>query len=99
MRSRSTGEGSAPWRRFREAVVAFPVRYRDVAGDFPTYMYGDDFTYALFGREVMGWPVRDGTISVDDEPPGGPGAGVRMSGQLDRDGHTVMRAEIDAHGR
>lgn len=92
------GGGERPWRRFREAVVAFPVRYRDVVGDYPTYMYGDDFTYALFGREVMGWPVRDGTISMDDEPPGGPGAGVRMSGQLDRDGHTVMRAEITLTG-
>jgi acetoacetate decarboxylase len=90
--------GERPWRRFREAVVAFPVRYGDVAGDFPTYMYADDFTYALFGREVMGWAVRDGSIGIDPEPSGGPGAGVQLTGHLERDGRTVMRAEITLTG-
>jgi acetoacetate decarboxylase len=91
-------EGERPWRRFREAVVAFPVRYGEVSGDFPTYMYADDVTYVLFGREVMGWPVRDGVISVDAEPDGGPAAGVRLAGRLERDGQTVMSAEITLTG-
>jgi acetoacetate decarboxylase len=90
--------GSRPWRRFREAVVAFPVRYGDIAGDLPTYMYADDFTYALFGREVMGWPVRDGTIAIDPEPEAGPRAGVRLSGRLERDDRIVMRAEMTLTG-
>jgi acetoacetate decarboxylase len=92
------GEGPRPWRRFREAVVAFPVRFGEVSGDFPTYMYADDVTYVLFGREVMGWPVRDGVIDVDPEPAGGPTAGVRLSGRLARDGRTVMTAEVTLTG-
>jgi acetoacetate decarboxylase len=87
-----------PWRRFREAVVAFPVRSGSVSGDYPTYMYGDDAVYAAFGREVMGWPVRDGVISVDPEPEAGPGAGVRIGGRLERDGTTVMTAAIVLSG-
>jgi acetoacetate decarboxylase len=90
--------GARPWRRFREAVVAFPVRYGDVSGDLPTYMYGDDFVYTAFGREVMGWPVRDGAIHVDPEPAGGPRAGVRMTGRLEREGRTIMSAEVTLTG-
>jgi acetoacetate decarboxylase len=90
--------GPRPWRPFREAVVAFPVRYGDVSGDFPTYMYADDVTYTLFGREVMGWPVRDGAIRVDPEPAGGPQAGVRLTGVLERGGRTLMTAEVTLSG-
>ena len=90
--------GSRPWRSFREAVVAFPVRHGEVAGDFPTYMYADDFAYTVFGREVMGWPVRDGHIHVDPEPPGGPGADVRIGGRLERGGRTIMAAEVTLTG-
>ena len=91
-------DGGRPWRRFREAVVAFPVRHGDVVGDLPTYMYADDVVYTLFGREVMGWPVRDGAIHVDPEPDGGPGAGVRLAGRLVRDGRAIMSAEVTLTG-
>jgi acetoacetate decarboxylase len=87
-------DGSRPWRPFREAVVAFPVRHGAVTGDYPTYMYADDFAYIVFGREVMGWPVRDGDIHVDAEPPGGPATGVRIGGRLDRAGRTIMTAGV-----
>jgi acetoacetate decarboxylase len=91
--------GSArPWQPFREAVVAFPVRHRNVSGDYPTYMYADDFTYMAFGREVMGWPVRDGHIEIDPEPPGGPASGLRLSGSLRRDERTIMTASIELTG-
>jgi acetoacetate decarboxylase len=91
-------EGARPWRPFREAVVAFPVRYGSVAGDFPTYMYADDPAYTVLGREVMGWPVRDGLITVDPEPTGGPAPGTRLGGRLDRDGRTIMTAQVELTG-
>ena len=94
----SGGDGERPWRRFREAVVAFPVRYHEVVGDFPTYMYADDVAYTSLGREVMGWPLRDGVISVDAEPAGGLGSGVRLGAWLERDGRTVMSAEVTLTG-
>ncbi|CAN5822975.1 hypothetical protein BH23CHL8_BH23CHL8_21490 [soil metagenome] len=91
-------DGARGWQSFREAVVAFPVRHGSVAGDFPTYMYADDFAYIVFGREVMGWPVRDGLIGMDAEPPGGPRPGVRLGGRLDRDGRTLMSAQVELTG-
>jgi acetoacetate decarboxylase len=94
----SGDKGGRHWKRFREAVVAFPVRYGAVIGDFPTYMYADDWTYTAFGREVMGWPVRDGVIAVDPEPAGGPGAGIRIAGRLERGGRTIMSAEATLTG-
>jgi acetoacetate decarboxylase len=85
------------WRSFREAVVAFPVRHGDIAGDYPAYMYADDFVYTAFGRELMGWPVRDGDITVDEEPRAGLVAGTRVAARLVRDGHEVMRADVTLH--
>lgn len=87
-----------PWRQFHEAVVAFPARFGSVSGDYATYMYADDSAYTLFGREVMGWPVRDGRIEVDAEPAGGPAAGVRLSARLERGGATIMTAQLDLDG-
>ena len=91
--------GARPWQRFREAVVAFPVRHGEVRGDYPTYMYADDFTYIAFGREVMGWPIRDGHIEVDPESGGGPAAGLRLGGRLRRNERTIMTASIELTGQ
>lgn len=99
--------GEPRWTPFREAVVAFPVRYGDVEGDYPTYMYADEAAYTAFGREVMGWPVRDGSIDVEDEDEGenehegegGPVAGRRVSARLVRGGVAIMRASLELTGR
>lgn len=92
------GGGRPLWRSFREAVIAFPVSVDGVSGDYPTYMYADDFVYTAMGREVMGWPVRDGEIPVDPEPSTGLGAGVRMGARLVRDGRELMRMELRLAG-
>jgi acetoacetate decarboxylase len=86
------------WTPFREAVVAFPVWHDGVEADYPTYMYADEFAYTAFGREVMGWPVRDGRIEVDPEPAGGPAAGFHVAGRLERGGRTVMQARLTLTG-
>jgi acetoacetate decarboxylase len=91
------------WTAIREAVVAFPVRYRHVEGDLPTYMYADDPIYIAMGRELMGWPVRGGAIELDAAlgtvaDPRHPAAGDRVSARLVRNGQEVMRASLQMSG-
>jgi acetoacetate decarboxylase len=88
--------GSPGWRTFREAVVAFPVRCAGTAGDFPTHMFADDAVYNAFGREVMGWPLRDGTIEFD--APHDPGAGGKVLARLEYRSQTAVRAEVELEG-
>lgn len=95
---RSLGPSESGWTEFREAVIAFPVQRGEVTGDYPTYMYADDFVYTSMGREVMGWPVRDGHITVDPEPPGGPVAGTTLAGGLTRGGVELMHVEMTLTG-
>jgi acetoacetate decarboxylase len=90
--------GEPTWIGFREAVIAFPVRIDGVSGDYPTYMYADDFVYTAMGREVMGWPVRDGVITMDAEPSAGAGAGARMSARLVRQGRELMGIDMRLSG-
>jgi acetoacetate decarboxylase len=61
-------------------------------------MYADDAAYIAFGREVMGWPVRDGVIKVDPEPADGLVAGVTLEASMQRAGHTVMSARLTLTG-
>jgi acetoacetate decarboxylase len=89
---------TVPWTPIREAVVAFPVRYGDVSGDLPTYMYADDFIYTAMGRELMGWPVRDAVIEMDPEPDAGPVAGMTVTARMLRAGAEVMRASLTLSG-
>lgn len=95
---RSLGEATAGWTPFREAVIAFPVRRGDVVGDYPTYMYADEFAYTAMGREVMGWPIRDGQVAMDLEPHGGPVAGTTLAAKLVRSGIELMCIEMTLTG-
>ncbi len=95
---RSVGVGQSGWTTFREAVIAFPVRRGAVTGDYPTYMYADDFAYTAMGREVMGWPVRDGRIEIGPEPGGGPVLGTTIGASLTRGGIEVMHIDLRVTG-
>ena len=90
--------GERRWTSFREAVVAFPIVRDGVTGDLPVHMYADDFSYTAMGREVMGWPVRDGRIEVDAEPADGPHAGLVIGARMTREGRPVMEASITLEG-
>lgn len=90
--------GSRGSRRFLEAVVAFPVRYGDISGDYPSYMYADDWVYITSGREIQGWNVRGGEVEVSPEPESGPASGTVFHGRLERDGHQVMQATLTLSG-
>lgn len=94
----AVGGGETVSTRFREAVVAFPVRFGALEGDYPTYMYADEFIYTAFGREAMGWPVRHGTIRMTDPPDLPLAAGTLLSADLERRGQAVMRASLRLTG-
>jgi hypothetical protein len=51
--------------RFREAVVAFAGRAGTVDGEVSLFMWTDDDTYMLWGREVFGWPLERAAMSFD----------------------------------
>jgi hypothetical protein len=64
--------GEAPGRtaveskgRFREGVVGFPARYRDLKGESSQFIWSDSELYMLWSREAFGWPVRLGSIDLD----------------------------------
>lgn len=95
----AVGSGAVRLTRFREAVVAFPVRFGSLHADFPTYMYADEFIYTAFGREAMGWPVRHGTIRISDAPDGPLGPGRQLFAQLERGGQIIMRAALTLTGK
>lgn len=81
--------------RVAEAVVAFPVAYSGVGGDYTVHMYTDDPVYTAFGREVMGWPLKHGRIVVSGPPPAaGLERGVTISAHLERDDRVLMSAAL-----
>jgi acetoacetate decarboxylase len=80
--------------RVAEAVVAFPVVSGSVSGDYTAHMYANDPIYNAFGREVMGWPLRAGDVTLSPLPDGALGAGVRLTGRLERDGDALMEAAL-----
>ncbi len=89
------GDPAAAPIRVAEAVVAIPVAYGGVSGDYMAHMYADDPVYTAFGREVMGWPLKHGRVVVGPAGPG-PGLhdGVTVSAHLERDGLTIMTASL-----
>lgn len=83
----------------REAVVAFPVRHGTVAADLPAFMYADDPIYTAFGREVMGWPLRDGQVHMTTPwAVEGLQAGTRLRGLLERHGHSLLDVDMTLTG-
>lgn len=77
-----------------EAVVAFPVSFGSVSGDYTAHMYANDPVYTAFGREVMGWPLAAGDVTLSRAPEGDLRTGIRLTGRLERDGDTVMEAAL-----
>jgi hypothetical protein len=51
--------------RFREAVVAFASSAGNVDGEVSLFMWTDDDTYMLWGREVFGWPLEQAAMMFD----------------------------------
>ncbi len=65
-----TGSSADSWQReystghFREAVFAVPASVKGIEGEVSTHMWTDDDTYLQWGREVFGWPLQRGEITL-----------------------------------
>jgi Acetoacetate decarboxylase (ADC) len=57
--------GTGDYIELREAAIGFPVHFAGEQGDDTVYMFATDPVYTAFGREMMGWPVVGGDVSVD----------------------------------
>jgi hypothetical protein len=45
-------------------VFALPAEVMGIAGEVSTHMWTDDDTYLHWGREVFGWPLQRGEITL-----------------------------------
>jgi acetoacetate decarboxylase len=79
---------------FREAVIAFPVSFGDISGDYTAHMYADDPTYIAFGREVMGWPLMTGEIEIHPPEARPPGSTTSLAATLMRGRQQLLRADV-----
>jgi hypothetical protein len=60
------GQSLAPRAgRFREAVVGFPARFGERAGEVSLFMWTDSDTYLMWAREAFGWPLLRGEIQLE----------------------------------
>ena len=84
-----------PQSRFFEAVIAIECSYGGVQGDCSVHMYSDNATYIAWGREVIGWPLKEGNIDITSPwKPHQLEAGVEIAGNLERFGGRLMSAKI-----
>ena len=84
-----------PQSRFFEAVIAIECSYQGLRGDCSAHMYSDNATYIAWGREVIGWPLKEGNISITSPwKPHQLEAGVEIAGNLERFGERLMSAKI-----
>ncbi len=82
--------------QFFEAVIAIECSYQGVTGDCSVHMYSDNSTYIAWGREAIGWPLKQGKISLSKPwKPHQLDAGVRITGKLERFGSQLMSATIE----
>lgn len=85
--------------QFMEAVIAIECSYQGIHGDSSVKMYSDNATYIAWGREVIGWPLKQGKI-VMTRPwkPHALEAGVEITGTLERFGSRLMTARVILKG-
>jgi len=62
---REHNHGLAPREgQFREGVVAFAARGAELDGEVSLFLWTDSITYLMWGREVFGWPIGLGEITL-----------------------------------
>ncbi len=86
--------------QFFEAVIAIECSYQGIQGDCSVHMYSDNATYIAWGREVIGWPLKQGKITMTRPwKPGALEAGVEIAGELERYGRRLMSARVKLRER
>jgi acetoacetate decarboxylase len=80
---------------FHEAVLAVPVAYDGEAGDYSVHLYSEDTDYICWGREVLGWPVKNGAITISQPWPSRPlETGTQIQATLERHGRRLITASL-----
>ena len=80
--------------QFYEAVIAIECGWQDLRGDCSVHMYADNATYIAWGREVIGWPLKEGSISMTKPWRPQLEAGLAIAGSLERFGQRLMTAKV-----
>ena len=82
--------------RFYEAVIAIECHYDGLKGDYSVHMYSDNSTYIAWSREVIGWPLKFGKVSMTTpwNPPHKLEPGITITGNLERFGAQLMKASV-----
>ncbi len=77
-----------PYGEYTEAGVIVPSRYHDVLGQSFLFLYLDNVGAICAGRELIGFPKKDGDVTFSR-------AGDRVRGTVVRGGHELLRVEAD----
>lgn len=81
--------------QFFEAVIAVECSYQGLRGDYSVHMYSDNATYIAWSREVIGWPLKAGQVTITKPwKPHQLESGVTITGSLERFGSRVMTAHV-----
>ena len=81
--------------QFFEAVIAIECHYQGIQGDYSVHMYSDNATYIAWSREVIGWPLKAGKVSITKPWKSHQlESGVEIKGSLERFGNNIMSAQV-----
>lgn len=81
--------------QFYEAVIAIECSYKELRGDYSVHMYSDNSTYIAWSREVVGWPLKAGNVTMTKPwKPHQLESGVAITGSLERFGNRLMTATV-----
>lgn len=81
--------------RFCEAVLAIDVQYEAMRGDYSVNIYANEPTYVAWAREVIGWPVKMGQVSLNNAwRPHMLQGGDKFTGVLERFGQQLLRGTV-----
>jgi hypothetical protein len=81
---------------FREAVVGFPAAVGGLEGDGTMFMWADDEPYTTWGREVYGWPILRGELTLEGSLWDSPlAAGARGSALLTAASGTAAVTDVE----
>ncbi len=82
--------------QYNEAVVAMPLVYKGVVGNYDPYIWVDNYACAAGGREIYGLPKKIGKIFLSRSFPRDPiRIGSHITGTLEANSSRLMTAHLD----
>lgn len=88
--------GDTPYGPYTEAGVIVPCRYGDLAGQtYAPFLYLDKVGPIVGGRELMGFPKKDGDVRFEQDGERVRGSVVRGAARLELEGRPSAAAKLD----